>query len=84
MSHDHLTARAANAYAEQLKTILSGAVTDSADLIVQLQAFDELPVNQNARLLTALKTCVNTLATSQAETDLIAGAVASLGARFEL
>ena len=78
-----LEAKPAQAYAEHAKTLIS-TVADAAELVSNMQVFDESPANQNARILQSLKQAVQTLAFSADELTIIEQAVVSLGARFEL
>lgn len=78
-----LEAKPAQAYAEHAKTLIS-TVADAAELVSNMQVFDEAPANQNARILQSLKQAVQTLAFSADELAIVESAVISLGARFEL
>lgn len=83
MSQSELSGRASDQYAQQVKTELATA-TDAADLISAMITFDEQPVLQNARILTGLKQCIQTLGVNEAQSQIIQDAYATLGARFEL
>lgn len=83
MSQAQLDGRASDLYAQQVKTELASAV-DAADLITAMISFDEQPVLQNSRILTGLKQCIQSLAVSEAQSQIIQDAVTTLGARFEL
>lgn len=83
MSQSELSGRAIDQYAQQVKTELATAV-DAADLITAMVGFDEQPVLQNARILSGLKQCLQSLAVSEAQSQIIQDAYTTLGARFEL
>ncbi len=78
-----LEAKPAQAYAEQVKTLIS-SVKDENELVENMVIFDEQPVNQNARILQGMKAAIQTLAFNQSETQIVITAIESLGARFEL
>ena len=83
MSQAQLDGRASDQYAQQVKTELATAV-DAPSLISAMTTFDEQPVLQYARILTGLKQCLQSLAVSEAQAQIIKTAIESTGARFEL
>jgi multidrug efflux pump subunit AcrA (membrane-fusion protein) len=80
---NELSGRSSASYAEQVKTELE-TITLPAELVAAMRVFDAQEQLQNARILAAMKSAVQTLALNAEQLAVIKGAYSTLGARFEL